>query len=70
MKPNFALRKDEPFTRGWEFGERALRSMQKTPRPPESHDFVPAIEQKGVICESVSISHGLHCEIWSVRSSL
>ena len=48
MKPNFALRKGETLTRGWEFGERALRSMQKTPRPPESHDFVPAIEQKGV----------------------
>ena len=27
MKPNFALRKGEALTRGWEFGERALRSM-------------------------------------------
>ena len=48
MRPNFALRKGETFTRGWKFGDRALRSMQTSPRLPQPRDFVPAIEQKGV----------------------
>lgn len=48
MKPNFAVRTGETFSRGWKFGNSALRSMQRNPRPPRPSDFVPAIEQKGV----------------------
>ena len=48
MKENIALRLGETITRGWQFGDRALKDIQKTQRPPTSRDFVPNIRQKGV----------------------
>lgn len=48
MERNFAVRKGEAVTRGWELGKRATQSMLKHPRVPSAHDLVPNIQQKGV----------------------
>ena len=48
MKENVALRLGETITRGWQFGEKALQSIQKNPRQPDPRDLIPNVTQKGV----------------------
>jgi uncharacterized LabA/DUF88 family protein len=49
MRPDFAVRKGEISIRGWNLGQRAMRSIvQAGLRPLTAADFVPAVEQKGV----------------------
>jgi uncharacterized LabA/DUF88 family protein len=48
LKPNFALRLGEAVPMGWRVGNRALKSLTRTPRSIVPKDLVPDIKQKGV----------------------
>lgn len=48
LTPNFALRLGETVSNGWRVGDRALKSLTKTPRTIASNDLIPDIQQKGV----------------------
>ena len=48
VRPDFALRLGNTSTNEWKLGDRALRSLLRSPRLIEAQDLVPNIEQKGV----------------------
>lgn len=48
LEPNFALRMGDTAVGGWKLGDRAMKSIDSTPRVLAAQDLVPKIDQKGV----------------------
>ncbi len=48
LEPDFALRLGETVAVGWKLGQKALKTLAKTPRTIQARDLVPDITQKGV----------------------